>query len=53
MDAITGPNAIKKVAHQIIIKHYKKGRVCNNYKKIRIETKALGDTKARAYRSGR
>ena len=52
MDAITGPNAIKTFAHQIIIKHYKKGRFCNDYKRMKIETTALGDAKAREYRSG-
>jgi len=52
MHAITGANAIEKFAHQIIIKYYKKGKVCNDCKRIIIETKVSGDRKASAYISG-
>ena len=52
MGAITGPNPIEKNCASNHQKHYKKGKVCNGYKRMKIETTALGDTKATAYRSG-
>ena len=49
MGAITFPNAIEKNCPSNHHKHYKKVKVCNGYKRMKIETTALGDTKATAY----